>query len=582
MKIQRLVLSVFAVILTAAASLPIHAQITEPDNHKVVFRYRSYTGATPSYVSPNTQAGTSVTTIDRGVGFDSLLVTNFAGAGNVRATAAISTVDATGDDSFAIEAWFKASDLSGTRTLLSNTQGGGFSLKVVAGVLRGEVRWGDGSTGLLSQSGSLSTGVWYYAVFHVSKGASNYQMRLYLDGVKVGDVTTASLLGGVNQSAEFPMVGAEPDSGVAASSLFNGQIYGVAVSNHYVYLDNYVKNKVVRDGSRYFGMLGYHDYLSTTASVDFRIQATITSFPDLGSTKVVDRLQLPLLNDGYIPQGLGYDAANGLLYVSYYWKGDDGQVGGTGTGQDPEKLSVVAEIEKSTNKLRRIFRLNRPPGSSPIGNYGHVGGLEYYNGALYIAFGTSVYRYPLASAPNPSYVFNPQTFANPRGDQNLLSVVTTNPLATALTAAGNTGIDAIHISTDTNGDKLLWVSDYEDAAMKIVGFKINADGSIASTATYIFNLPTTKVNGMVCYNTTATQFKFYTVRAGVWTRVTYNKTSATPVSTVTPVFTGPGGTEDLTIIGSEIWTSNESGGRFYQKGAAPWDDLYPFVFGVVP
>jgi hypothetical protein len=38
----------------------------------------------------------------------------------------------------------------------------------------------------------------------------------------------------------------------------------------------------------------------------------------------------------------------------------------------------------------------------------------------------------------------------------------------------------------------------------------------------------------------------------------------------------------LTIVGSEIWTSNESGGRFYQKGAAPWDDLYPFVFGVVP
>ncbi len=186
MKTQRLVLSVFAVLLTAAGSPTTHAQITEPDNHKIVFRYRAYTGATPSYVSPNTQAGTSVTTIDRGTGFDSLLVTNFSGASHVRATGAISTVDATGDDTFAIEAWFKLSDLTGTRTLLSNTQGGGFSLKVISGVLRGEVRWGDGSIGLLPQSGSLSTGVWYYAAFHVSKGASNYQMRLYLDGVKVG------------------------------------------------------------------------------------------------------------------------------------------------------------------------------------------------------------------------------------------------------------------------------------------------------------------------------------------------------------------------------------------------------------
>ncbi|PTX96579.1 LamG-like jellyroll fold domain-containing protein [Opitutus sp. ER46] len=577
-------------ILFALLALPAVATITEPNNQKVVFRYRSFSGTTPDWVSPLTSLGNishasgsaDLVTTDRGAGFDNLTVTDFDGSTEyVQGAGTITTVDGAADDSFTVEAWFKADTLSGPRTLFSNTEDyRGFALRLNGARLRGEVRFKNGSTyvnQIVAQEAAyadLETGAWYCAVLHVRKTSSAYEIRLYLNGTRVAFVTTSSQWDGVYQSVELPMVGAEPAGGVGSSSFFDGQIYAVTVSNHDLYLDNYVKNAVVRDGSRYGGMIGYHDYLSTTAGVDFRIQATISDYTDLGSSQVVGRMQLPYLNDGYVPQGLGYDAANGYFYVSYYWCGDDGSTGSTTANSD--KISIVAEIDRSTQTLRRTFRLYRPNGDA---NYGHLGGLEYYNGSLYVTYGTSVYRYPLASAPSPTYVFDPKTFANPRADQNPLTDVTTYPLSSYL--QGNTSNSTLHLATDTDGDVVLWVSEYDSAAKKkILGFVLNSSGGITTPAKYAFTLPVFSVNGMACYNMTATECYFYVVTGGVWKRVRYLKSSATAQSTTT-VFSGPPGTEDLVLVGTQVWTTSETGGRYYQKGAG-WDNLFPFLFGVSP
>ncbi len=594
MNTKRQILSALAVTFVAAVCSPVNAQ-TEPDNNKVVFRYRSFSGSTPSWVSPLTGVGnishasgsSDLVSTDRGAGFESLMVTDFDGSTEaVQGSSTITSLDSANDDSLAIEAWFKADLLTGTRTLFSNTESNrGFSFKVVNGRLQGEVRLKNGSSTanqIVPQDpayANLSTGVWYYAVFHVRKTSTNYELRLYLDGVRVA-YQTASHYNGVYQSVEKPMVGAEPNAGVPGSSFFDGQIYAVAVSNHDIFLDNYVKNKVARDGSRYFGMLSYHDYLSTTASTDFRIQATVSDYSGSGSNlddvSAANRIQLPFLNDGYIPQGLGYDPASENFYVSYYWCDSDGSTGSLSANQD--KISIVAEIHKPTNAMKRVFRLYRPNGDA---NYAHVGGLEYHDGSIYVAYGTSVYRYPLASAPNPGYVFNAQTFTNPKGDQNPLTVVTTYPLSSYL--QGNGANSTLHIATDTNGDKILWTTEYDTSSnRKLLGFKINPDGSIPlQNAVYSFTLPVTGVNGMCCYNMTSTECYFYVVTGGVWKRLRYLKSSATAQSNTT-VFTGPGGTEDFTMVGSQIWTTNESGARYYQKrtSPAPWDNLYPFLFGV--
>lgn len=596
MKTNRPMLSVFAVMLVAAVGCPLHAQITEPSNNKVVFRYRSFSGTIPSWVSPLTSLGgishasgsTDIVSTDRGAGFEGVIATDFDGTTEfVQGASTITSVDSAGDDSLAIEAWFKTDSVTGTRTLFSNTESNrGFSLKLSSGRLQGEVRLRNGSATenqIVPQEAAypnLSAGVWYYAVFHVRRTSTNYELRLYLDGVRVAFLT-ASHYDGVYQSVEKPMVGAEPNAGTGGSSFFDGQIYAVAVSNHDIYLDNYVKMKVARDGSRYFGMPSYHDYLSTTASPDFRIQATISDYSgsggDLDLVDPANRIQLPFLNDGYIPQGLGYDPTSQNFYVSYYWKDNDGATGSLTSNSD--KISIVAEIHRPTNTMKRVFRLYRPNGEA---NYGHVGGLEYHAGSLYVAYGTSVYRYPLASAPNPGYVFHAQTFANPRGDQNPLTVVTTYPF-NATQLQGNAAHSTLHIQTDTNGDKILWTTEYNTGSnRKLLGFRINTDGSVATAAAvYSFNLPVTAVNGMCCYSMTATECYFYVVTGGVWKRLRYLKSSPTVQST-TNVFVGPGGTEDFTMVGTQIWTTNESGARYYQKrtDGAPWDNMYPFLFGM--
>lgn len=594
MKIPRPLRLLFVAL--TAATLPALAAITEPDNHKVIFRYRTYSVTKPSYVSTLTTAGnisfasgsSDIVLTDRGAGFDDLIVTDFDGSTEfLQGASALNTTDSAGQTDFSVETWFKADSVSGVRAIFSNTESNhGFALKIENGRLRGYVRFKNGTTPVpytIDQEAAypnLSTGVWYYAVLHCRKLGSLYELKIYLDGVRVAYVTTSGVWNGVYQSTEKPMIGAEPGGGVATGDYFDGQIYGVVVSNHGVFLDNYVKVKVVRDGGRYFGSPSYHDYLDTTASVDYRLDETTGAYADVG-TKQVDRMVNPFVNDGYIPQTISYDAGNGFFYVSSYWRDVDGTI--ASPTYQPTRISIVAEVNKSTNALRRVFRLYKPDGSP---NYGHLGALAYHNGNLYISYGTTMHRYSLATAPNPGYIFNPQTFANPKGDQNPLTAVSGISLASYI--EGNTSIDSAHVSVDSNGDTILWTSDWDTADIrKLHGFKLNTDGSIAVPAVYSFNLPATLVNGIACYSATATDLYFYILSAGgdnpsILRRVRYSKSSSTPQSSTT-VFTGPAGQEGLTMVGTQVWTTSESGGRFYQSRTTdPWTDLYPFMYGIAP
>ncbi len=578
-----------------AAALFAGPVITEPNNHKVIFRYRTYSGSIPGYVSPLTSAGgidhtagsSDIVTINRGAGFDGTIVTDFDGSSEfVQGASTITTVDSAGEDDFAVEAWFKGDNYTGVHAVFSNTENNrGFALKVEDGRLRAYVRFRNGTATvpyIIDQEAAypnLNTGQWYYAVLHCRKQASNYELRLYLDGVRVAFVTTTGLWNGVYQSSEKPMVGAEPGGGTATGDYFDGQIYAVVVYNHDIFLDNYVKLKVVRDAGRYFGSPSYHDYLDTTAARDYRLDETTTAYADVGA-KEADRMMYPFMDDGYIPQTCSYDSATGYLYTSCYWRDIDGST--ASATANPDRISIAVEIDKNTNALRRVFRLYRPDGTP---NYGHVGALVSYNGSLYISYGATIYRYPLSSAPNPNYVFNPQTFANCLFDQNPLTDVTAYSLGSYL--GGQTSVDSASISTDTNGDKIFWTGKFDsDVIRKIYGFKINADGSLATPAVYSFNQPATDVNGVVCYSTTSTEFWFYIASSGaenasVMRRVKYLKSSPN-VQSSTVVFTGPAGMEGLTLVGSQVWSTSESGARYYQGGTPQRTDLYPFLSGIVP
>jgi hypothetical protein len=585
-------------VATAFAAVA-SAQITEPDNHQVIFRYRTFSGSRPSYVSPLTSAGgisfaagsADIVTIARGTGFDDTIVTDFDGSTEfVQSSAAIDTTDSAGDDSFTVEAWFKADNTTGLRSIFSNTESyRGFALRINAGQLQGLVRFANGASYVSvtvdpdAGTPALSTGRWYYAVLHCRKQASYYELRLYLDGVKIGSLNTASLYSGVRQCTELPMVGAEPSGGTASGDYFDGQIYAVVVSNHDVYLNNYVKLPVVRDGGRYFGSPSYHDYLSTTASTDFRIHATVKLYPDVDpdgtSNKVVDRMEWPFANDYYIPQGLTYDATNGRFYVGYYWKDEAGTLHGA--------PSIIAEIDAATKTLRRTFQLQLSAvGVSPVvWHDGHIGGLAYHNGSLYTKEGTTIYRYRLQDAPAPNYIFDAATFTNPRGDQNPLPAYATY----TPNISTNVDISCMDIAPDSDGTPIFWVADFDlSTYRKLLGYPIDANGNVAATPRYTFTLPVLKTQGVTCYAAGATTLDFYiatsySTNLSEIYRVRYVK-GVSAAQSSTKVFEGPFGLEDMTMAGPTPWTISESGARYYQKrtSPAPWDDLYPFLFGISP
>ena len=130
---------------------------------------------------------------------------------------------------------------------------------------------------------------------------------------------------------------------------------------------------------------------------------------------------------------------------------------------------------------------------------------------------------------------------------------------------------------------LLWTGDYDPSlTKKILGFKLNPDGSLQTPAVYSFNLPITGLNGLACFQSSATDLWFYLQGGGVFRKVRYLKSGPNAVSN-TVVFTAPGGTEDLTLVGTQVWTTNETGATSYQKrtNQSAWmEDLYPFLFGL--
>lgn len=122
---------------------------------------------------------------------------------------------------------------------------------------------------------------------------------------------------------------------------------------------------------------------------------------------------------------------------------------------------------------------------------------------------------------------------------------------------------------------------------QLLGYEINpATKAVGSTASHVYNLPILQLQGLACYSATSTQMKFYMSKSGgdndsviydvVYTRGTANATSCV-VKTLAPA-----GLEDLTMVGSNLWSSSESAATAWQKYTQPgaWFSFFPFIFGL--
>lgn len=597
-----------ALSLMAAPELASAAQ-GAPYGHKTVFRYRCFEGSVPSWVSPldlsvgnvNHSAGSSdIAVIERGDGFDRMLTADLNGQNEfIRASSSIDTIDDAGTDSFTIQAWFLAHQTDGYRALVSNTQSyTGFSLKLHDGQLRGLVRFahGSGYQNIEILGGAVPPHVWTYAALRVKRLSGSYELRLFQDGNEVASLNTGSNWDGVRQSAEHPMVGAEPSAGVGVDSFFDGRIYAVSITNYAVGVDSFLENEGVRDASRYFGMVSYHDYLDPTRGPDHRIADTIAKYSAVNGTHdpldphVSTRFYSPFMNDLYVPQGV---ASNGVdrLYLSMYWKDKEGNHCGEHDSSVTVPPSIVVEVTTAGELVRVIQLLDE--------NWevycGHVGGAAYWGGFLYLPRGEDVLRYDLSGASGPAFV--PGTFANTAFDQDPIApdyvAYDCDFVSSSNEDIANTGISYLSISEDHDGTPVLWTgqfgndnSNYPPPGREIVGFVLSCDGTFdPDNPDHVYTLPVDDVQGLYAYYATCGELRFYlscsfgdhpsTLFDAHYDRGVHLATNANLV------FTGPAGMEDLTRVGDDFWTISESGAKYFQKrDSSPWDQLFPFVFAI--
>ena len=554
-----------------------------PYGHKTVFRYRTFEGARPAWVSPlasgggidHSQGSSDINSIDRGNGFDSFLSIDFDGVSEyIRSASSINTVDTAGTDSFTIQSWFLAHQTSGYRTLISNTESNrGYSLKIKNGQLRGLVRLEDNGSVVHAEilGGNVPVGTWTRAAFRVKEYSTYYDLRLFQDGALVAQLSV-SHYDGIRQSSEEPTVGAEPDAGVGADHFFDGYIYAASVTNYAVGATNFLENDLVRDASRYFGMPSYHDYLDGTEGPDHLINQTISAYPDVAD-HVDQRHFSPFLNDRYVPQGMATDGID-RLFLTYYWKHEN--------GTDRTFPSILVEM-RTSGELLRVMQLYESKDAGGSAMVGHVGGVAYSNGKIYIPDNDDILRYDLDQAG--SYVFDPDTFANPLMDQNpIYADVTYSGCAVGLL---NTGFSFLSCGKTVDGKPILWGGQFDENTTKnIVGFDLDGSGGFDhKSPDYTFDLPVTKVQGIDQYAETCSEFWFLTSQSwgGSWTAHSHVRWARFSTAQSSPIDEGalfelPAGLEDLAMLGGDLWSISESGAKYYQKRKTPWDQLFPFVF----
>lgn len=569
-----------------------------PWDEKNVFAYHAFEGSIPSNVSPLTslgnivhQVGQDIIKTDRGNGFSDRLVVDFAGYTEqeyVQGYDYINTKNLLGNDSFGIEVWFKPDSVSGVGSLFSTTgTTNGFSIKRSSDMLQVEVKFLD-NTGIavaktLLTPSILTLGNWYYAIVKVQRLSSTYLIRIYVDGELQATQEYSDILpnGSICQpTTEKPMIGAEPLNNVGTSQFFNGQVYGVRVQNKDYVLEDYCRRKLVRDGSSYLGDIAYWDLPTFDSNVEYQMFKTASQqcqYADVLDNNLVGRLQCPFLNDNYVPQGLAYDYDHNLMYLTMFFRTEEGE-----TRTYP---SILVEIDMDDGSLQRVFQLKKSNGT-PL--TGALGGAGYYNGHVFVNYGPYVYFY----SPVGSYYFNSETLANSKGDQNPLLPVR----VVEMDIANNDLIEYLEMGYDSyTGKWILWAGQKNtDGTKKLLGYHASYPYTvydIDATPDYVLPLPSDYgIQGIVAYTnlTTDSSLCFYMSVSGSPGKIDvllYSRSTGSLILQDLCAYM-PIGMEDLTMIGDAVWSVSESGARAYQKQiysettSSAWVDLYPYIFGI--
>ena len=196
-----------------------------------------------------------------------------------------------------------------------------------------------------------------------------------------------------------PSVGSEPNYNgrrYTHTHFFNGQIYAVTVHDYAVH-EGHLLGRTVRDGSRYFNMPSFHDYINGRDSNDLRLRRSLHNDSFKFSKNVLkERFSIPYQDDYYVPQGISIEG--GSIYLSLYYNKRHTSSSCSKELENPDNYpSIIVEIDRCTSKIKNTFALYEGSFSAP--NTGHVGGVAVVKNDGYtyafIPSSSGLYRYEL-------------------------------------------------------------------------------------------------------------------------------------------------------------------------------------------
>jgi hypothetical protein len=602
---------------------------TDGSTTGVVFRYRADGVATGSPCGTGscgvTLTGAPVTTrVSRPAPFRDFEYTQFAGAQAVLGTTPVSTQTTLG---FTVIAWFKApAGMAQDSKLFSDTENyEGFSLADDDGLLAASYSFRPAEDTSPADSSNRRTftepsagpkiddGQWHEAAFVVARIPEGYpagaggagptaRARLYLDGKELGSDYLPATGKDFSfwDSTSLPAVGAEPTDNLATSDFFTGDINAVEVYNYPVD-HNVLALAPPWDGDEVYGGLpSYHDYLSYPESAGtaagnyadntwsyahrFTYSDRADQTPWTGTALETARVAIPMLNAGYVPQGIAVSSDGTLMYtMAHYSDDNDANPAGGACGPGACPTYALAVTNLTTLRVSAIYELSFP------GN--HAGGVVAAGGYIYTGFGTTIYRFDLSqavvlAAGDAAGSLPPVYTLGYDAAYSWSGTLYPGSSASALAySAADNSIYAEGYYQPENGDV--------PSGNDILRMPLQPDGSVGAVA-QVYAVPSAESHnqGMTPVGTAGGKECFvlshsenYTGETPAQKDTSYLDYWCDGSATVTTLATLAGGSENI-ALGPDgmIWVQSENAAHLYQKrttgGVQYWDRFTPYVAGI--
>ncbi|MCP4848881.1 MAG: tandem-95 repeat protein [Verrucomicrobiaceae bacterium] len=517
----------------------------------------------------------------------------------------------------------------------------GFRLYIDNGILKGGCYYQNpqGSEVTVAAPEALEKDVWYHVAFVARRGhADGNELHLWVNSQKVASNYQTPATRAIDNSTLNPVFGAER-SGNGFKDYLEAKVHAIEV-NDYALSDFYLETKVIRDGSRYFGIPSYHDYLNNSDAFDDRTplekrimdtyrQGNLANF----RSRLQDRFFLPFMNDNYIPQGVATDPENDRMFIAYYYKDKD---------NNTDHASIVAEILMPSATLGNVFILDEKDAEDGRldddgkDKWSHVGGIAYWEGYLFVPDSKDLLVYDISNIepsgfdPLKMTGFNPVTIDRVVRFKNQVpwnsiafidiheEAVTGKPIIALgdYTASGDfsnpkpfndsgeflnregaqelAAIDLYYLKKTLlkNGDWEIELSPKKEtlneAYLYTQGVKTYFDSEIGRRLFYSVtgNKPKEVYKPAKIYHATYEWFDDH----GHWPNALTREL----------VCYTPRGNEDLALYDGKLWTVSESGAKHFQKKADvnasgdpddepdgerthkndPWEEVFPFLFSI--